>query len=392
MRETRAIDAHAEREPAHQHGLPNEPRPRTAPHQRVHHPPADGQIRKRRHQPRNARLQRRVEHIHVQAHRQITGQPSQHQIEDVVIGGEADGRADDLGLPQQVQQRRSMNMPRRVPRNRLRLRLALDQQLLFRGAQLWIFAGVAINTSEQKEVGEAHEAGEDEAPPPPQPKHQQAENRHANCGGELRRRIVERGGKAALALREPVAHRFRVRRKRGRLADPQQQARCKKAVDAGRQARRDRRHAPQECRHAPDPPHAPAVQTDAHRNLQHRVAPVVGAGEVAEGDRRDAPLGVQRSEGDRDIDPVEKVDQHADAEQHCDAPAAMRSVRGSRWGELGHEAFRIVDARHRDGSMRRARPAGFICSNGGGLIQRLHHAPPQQQLRLVDEGPVRSHA
>jgi hypothetical protein len=72
--------------------------------------------------------------------------------------------------------------------------------------------------------------------------------------------------------------------------------------------------------------HAQLVEQHADRKLAHRIGPAVRAGKIAEHDVGQAKGIVQRIVRDRKIDAVEKVDQHADAEECSNRPAARRSI------------------------------------------------------------------
>ena len=158
VREACAVDAGAEGESADEDGLTHQPRSAAASngaaHQRVDHPSTDEEIGERRDEPRDAGIERGVQQIDVQAHGEIRREPGEHQIENIVVRGEADRGADDLALTQQIQQGRTM---RGSGDCGLRLGVALGDQRALGRAEARIFAGIAVDVPEKKEVDEADE-------------------------------------------------------------------------------------------------------------------------------------------------------------------------------------------------------------------------------------------
>ncbi len=100
--------------------------------------------------------------------------------------------------------------------------------------QLGVLVGIAVDAPEEQEVGEADRAGEGEAPAPSRVDENDADDGNSDGRGEFGSRVKERGGEAALALREPQADGLGVGGKGGRFPDAEQQARAKECVKIGR--------------------------------------------------------------------------------------------------------------------------------------------------------------
>src|SRR5437868_13416690 len=185
-----------------------------------------------------------------------------------------------------------------------------------------IILRVAIDPPEGKEVEEADESGDGEAPAPANFEEQDADKRNADCGGELGGAIEDRCGKAALVRRKPIADRLGIRGKRGRFAYAEQEPCSEKAADAGRYCRGEGSNTPQESANAADALNSEFVQQDADWKLAYRIGPVVCPRQVAKRDGRNAEGGDESRMRDGEIDPVEIVDQNAEAQKPCDAPSA----------------------------------------------------------------------
>ena len=123
--------------------------------------------------------------------------------------------------------------------------------------------------------------------------------------------IRDGGGQAPFARRKPVANRFSVPGKGGRLANAQKKAGRNKADQPGSGCRRKARDAPQKCADSPDGAQPKAVEQHARGHLHDRVGPVVRAGKIAEADQRDAKGFMKRLLRDRDVNPIEVVHDHA---------------------------------------------------------------------------------
>ena len=197
----------------------------------------------------------------------------------------------------------------------------------------WIVAGVAVDLGEEQEVEQADDAGGGEAPAPADFEEEDADEGHADGRGELGCGVEDGGGEAALAGGEPEADGLGVRGEGGRFADAEQEAcgerACRRWCNGGGEGG----DAPDGGADAADAAYAEAIEQDADGKLADGVGPVVGAGEIAEGDVGDAEGGVERGVGDGEVDAVEVVDQHAGAEEPGNAPPALwRPVAGGRSG------------------------------------------------------------
>ncbi len=189
--------------------------------------------------------------------------------------------------------------------------------------ELGVVGGVAVDAPEEEEVGEADEAGGGEAPAPADLEQKDADEGHADGGGELGGGVEDGRGEAALLRGEPVADGLGVGGEGWGLADAEEKARGEEASEAGGDGGAEGGDAPEEGADAADATDAEAVQHHADGELAEGVGPVVGAGEVAEGDVGEAEGGVEGGVGDGEVDAVEVVDEDAEAEQPGDAPATL---------------------------------------------------------------------
>jgi hypothetical protein len=159
---------------------------------------------------------------------------------------------------------------------------------------------------------------------------QQTDERNAHGRAEFGGRVEHCGGQPAFFLRKPATHSGSAERENGGFTDAEQKARRKQADDIlGCRGG--------ECGGAPDKgvddTHATqteAIQQDAGRQLQHGVRPAVGSQQITEGDCGQAEPLVQRLLADRDIHSVQIADHHAQGQEPCDSPSAVRRA-GIRW-------------------------------------------------------------
>src|ERR1700722_12216848 len=196
--------------------------------------------------------------------------------------------------------------------------------------QLGIFVWIAIDPPEKQKVGQTDGPGESEAPAPTGMDKNDADDGDSDGRGEFGCGIVKRGGEAALALGEPEADGFRIRRKGWRFAYAEQEARAKERIQIGRGCCGKRGGAPDEGAYAPHASDAELVEYHADGQLAKRVGPVIGARKITKDDVRDAEGCDQRIMRNGQIDAVKKVDQDANTEQPCDAPPAAREASGLR--------------------------------------------------------------
>ena len=188
-------------------------------------------------------------------------------------------------------------------------------------AEAGIVLRVAIDDPEEQEVEEADNAGDGEAPTPADPQKQHADDRYTNRGGEFSGGVEDRGGEAALFGWEPVAYGLGVGREGWSLADTKYKARREKASEVWGDGSGEGGEAPKQSANTSDALDAEFVEDDADGQLAHGVGPVVGAGEIAKGDRRYAEGGDEGGVGDGEVDSVEVVDQDPEPEKPCNTPA-----------------------------------------------------------------------
>ncbi len=150
----------------------------------------------------------------------------------------------------------------------------------------------------------------------------QAQYRYADGRGKFCHGVEHCGCQTALVFREPVASSFRVGRKSWRLADPQKKPRSKQRADPAGDGCGEGGYAPNDCADDADSAHAETVKQKAGRKLEQRVAPIIGAGQIAEHHRGNSERVLQRIAGDREVDAIEIIHQHAKAEEHRYAPSA----------------------------------------------------------------------
>ncbi len=127
---------------------------------------------------------------------------------------------------------------------------------------------------------------------------------------------------------------FALPGKGGRFAYAQQQTCGEEAAKVGSNGGGEGGDTPHETADASYAAYAEFVQHHAHRKLAQGIGPVIGGGEIAEGDIGDGEGGDEGSMGDREVDAVEVVDQHSNGQQKGDAPAAP--------GDFGHRFKRTA--------------------------------------------------
>ena len=98
----------------------------------------------------------------------------------------------------------------------------------------------------------------------------------------------------------------------------------KTAQDLWPRRRKKGGDAPQKCADQADFAYAEAIEQNAGRKLQRGVRPTVGAEQISEGDRCYAKGFVQRLLGYGNIDAVEVVHEHAEAQERSNQPAPAR--------------------------------------------------------------------
>src|ERR1019366_8232271 len=103
--------------------------------------------------------------------------------------------------------------------------------------QLGILIGIAIDTPEEKEIGETDGAGEGEAPAPSGVDKNDADDGDSDGRGKFGSGVVERGGEAALSLGEPESDGLGVGRKGWRFTDAEQEPRAEECAQIGRGGR-----------------------------------------------------------------------------------------------------------------------------------------------------------
>lgn len=208
----------------------------------VDQPAADAQVGGGGDAPGKAGVEHGMEQVHVQALGEIGRQPGEQEVEGPVIGGKAEGGAQHPAIAEQVPEGRACVLAGCA----FRLGVALADEAQFLRIQAAVLAGVAIDEPEGEEEQEAEPAGKAEGGAPAPMDGDNAQQRHADGGGEFGGGVEAGGGQAALPQREPIADGFGVGGKGRRLADAEQQPRGQKAVHPGRIGREERGQAPNE--------------------------------------------------------------------------------------------------------------------------------------------------
>ena len=321
-----AEDGEAQHHPADEHRLAHDRLVVAASDHPVDQPAADDEIGDGGEKPRDRRVAGGLDDAHVHRRDKVAGQPGEEEIEGVAIGGEADGQPPYLAVLEQVAEH-----PERTGLGRpLRRRAALTNIGPLLAAEFGVRARVAIDDPVGDEIGEAQDRRQPEAPAPAERHDSDGHQGHADDIGEFRRRVEDGRRGCAFAAREPVAGRLGVGRKRRRLGDAEQDPRCEDRAEAGGEGDEARRHAPEE---RADPAHrhdAEAVEHHADRHLQDGVGPEEGAEQEPDVGRSEPEFLLELRRGDRDVHPVEVIDENADAEQDADRPPAA-SDGGSSW-------------------------------------------------------------
>jgi len=311
----RAEDAQAEGEAADEEGFADATGIVSALDHEVGKPAAR-EVGEAGEEPGEAGIEERVQQIDVQRAGEVAGQPREQEVEDVVVRSEADGEAEYLGLAEEVAERCRPGL------GRIRLCIVSDVGSLGCG-EVRIFVGIAVDAPEQDEVGEADEAGGGKAPAPADVDEDDSDEGQADSRGKLGGGVVEGGGEASFPGGEPVADGFGVCGEGGRLAYSEEEARGEETAEAGGDGGGEGGDAPDEGADASDAANAEAVQENADGKLAEGVGPVVGAGEVSEGDVGDAEGGDEGVVRDGEVDAVEVVDEDAEGEQPRDPPATF---------------------------------------------------------------------
>ena len=140
-----------------------------------------------------------------------------------------------------------------------------------------------------------------------------------------------------------------------------------------------RGHAPEESADPADRRHAEAIQHHADRHLEDGVGPEEGAEQEPEVARRQPELLLELRRGDRNVHPVEIVDQDADAEQDADRPAATSNVGDVTPGEFLPAISGIVRRRIWP-SISKAAADRRLRREGIGAAERMRLPRPEQNL------------
>ena len=237
--------------------------------------------------------------------------------------------------------------------------------------QLRVLARVAIEEPVGDEIGEAQDRRQAESPPPAEPDDGEGDQRHPDDVGELRRCVEDRRRGRALAAREPVAGRLGIGGEGGRLGDAEQHARAEDRRRSRRRRRPGRRDAPQERADPADVRHPEPVEHHADRHLKDGVGPEEGAEQKPEVAGRQVEFLLKLRGGDRDVHPVEVVDQDADAEQDADHPAA--AAEAAMW------ACALLMRAPRGRSSLLSLFAPLVGQPSGRLVETPHGSGPRPQ-------------
>ena len=103
-----------------------------------------------------------MQQVHSQRDQKIAGKPGEQKEERVVVSAPAEREPVDLGLTQQISQRRAGLGPGLT----LCLRSAPNDVFTLLSREPRVLAGVAVDSVEQGKIKKAEEAGSGEAPAP----------------------------------------------------------------------------------------------------------------------------------------------------------------------------------------------------------------------------------
>ena len=187
-------------------------------------------------------------------------------------------------------------------------------------AQLGILVGIAVENQEGEKIQKAQGRREAEAPPPAERDADQGDERHPDDVREFRGGVEDRRRQRPLLAREPIARRFRVGRKGRRFGDAKDHASGEDPAESAGDGNQQRRAGPKERADPADQGDAETVQHKPGRDLQQRIGPEERAEQQPHLSGGETEFVLQLRPGDRQIDAVEIVDEHADAEQHANAP------------------------------------------------------------------------
>ncbi len=215
---------------------------------------------------------------------EIVRQPEDEERERIAISGKADGKAPDLAVAQQVTEKAG-GIGRGFAFLCGTTRLDIVPLLV---RQLPVGARITVEHEKQREIDKADDRRRDEAAAPAEMQHQEGDGRNGDDIGKFRGCIEQGRRQSAFMARKPVAGRFRIGRKAGRLGHAEQHARQEKRRHAGGKGGDDRSNAPGERAPAHDLRHTEAVEQHPDRDLQKTIGPAEGAEQQAHFGRADA--------------------------------------------------------------------------------------------------------
>src|SRR5277367_6378900 len=115
--------------------------------------PSAAEVGRGSEEPRHPGVEEGVQQVDVQRGREVAGQPGEEEVEDVVVGAEAEREAEHLAAAEEIRERG------RRWRWRQSVLGGLGDMRALGVSELWVIAGVAIDAPKQQKVGEADEAG-----------------------------------------------------------------------------------------------------------------------------------------------------------------------------------------------------------------------------------------
>lgn len=120
-----------------------------------------------------------MQQIDVEGDGEIAWEPGEQEVEDVVVGAEAEDHADDFGLPEEIAEGCLFRLL-------VRLRRVVFGDVVALGfGEFGVVCGIAVDLPEEEEVEEAENAGCGEAPAPADSEEQHADEWDSDGGGEL---------------------------------------------------------------------------------------------------------------------------------------------------------------------------------------------------------------
>src|SRR5207245_1867608 len=156
-----------------------------------------------------------------------------------------------------------------------------------------------------------------------------ANQRHSDRRSEFCCCVKNRGCKTSLLRRKPVADRLGIGRKSGRFTDAQKKSCGKETADSTRERCCKRSCAPKNRTYASHNAYSKTVQQEARMQLQQSVTPTVSTQQITERNGGYSKRATERILRDRQVDPIEVINQHSETQQQSNSPPSTGHMAAS---------------------------------------------------------------